>query len=357
MRPKSELSPQSLWRETIGVYLLMTLITLVVGWLQGSVALLAGYGALISALAFMYLPTEVLTRRGEDPVHFGIGAGAVLHSARHALKLSLLVLPLYALGYHLWQGAQGRAPHVDARALSRWGEELRGRPMSPIRSGDVRLFAERDRLTLQWALLPQERALELTLKGWRGAQVRARSHGVQLERDPHDDQLTVTGSGRGSVTLSAPQMSLRYQLTLDGAPLEPDRLKLGGLLSSGESQGEQRRGWWWLLLTLATQLLLVAVPEELFYRGYIQGRLDELVGEDRTLWGAQVNLTSVTLTSALFALAHLATIPHPARLAVFFPSLLFGWMRRAYGNTLTPAIFHAICNLSAQLLFGCYAPL
>ena len=219
------------------------------------------------------------------------------------------------------------------------------------------MFAERDRLTLQWALKPTERALQLTLEGWGAAEVKARSRGVKLTRNAERRALTVTGEGRGTVTVSAPLMSLRYQLSLDGAPLSSERLKLGALLSSGDPQGEQRRGWWWLLLTLATQLVLVAIPEELFYRGYIQGRLDELVGEDRALWGAQVNLTSVTLTSALFALAHLATIHHPARLAVFFPSLLFGWMRRAYGDTLTPAIFHAICNLCAQLLWCCYAPL
>lgn len=357
MRPKSELSTSALWRETLGLYALMTLITVLVGWLQGSVAALAGYGALISALAFIYLPTELLARRGEPPARFGIDAGSLWGSVRGALLLSVIVLPLYAGAYHLWQGTQGLSPHVDARSLSRWGEDLRGRPMTPIRQGQVRLFAERDRLTLQWALRPEEQRLTLELEGWRDAQVKARSKGVKLLRSPTDQRLTVYGAGRGSLTLSAPLMSVGYTLSIDGAPLSPERLKLGALLTTGETKGEQRRAWWWLLLTFATQLLLVAVPEELFYRGYLQGRLDELIGHERSLWGARVNLHSVTLTSCLFALAHLATIHHPARLAVFFPSLLFGWMRRAYGNTLTPAIFHATCNLTAQLLWGCYAPL
>ena len=357
MRPKSELSDQELWRETLGVYVIMTLVTVGVGALQGSVALLAGYGALISALAFMYLPTELLARRGERARDFGIGAGSAARSVKSALKLTLLVLPLYALGYHLWQGAQGRSPHVDARSLSRWGEELRGRPMTSLRAGEVRLFAERDLLTLQWALRPGERQLKLTLNGWHAARVKARSRGVKLERAEAARRLTVTGGGRGYLSLSAPLMGLQYQLSIDQSPIPEGRLKLGALLSTGEPEGAHQRGWLWLLLTFATQLLLVAIPEELFYRGYIQGRLDQLIGAERRLFGVTLNLHSVALTSALFALAHLATIHHPARLAVFFPSLLFGWMRRAYGDTLTPAVFHALCNLCAQVLWGVYAPL
>ena len=70
--------------------------------------------------------------------------------------------------------------------------------------------------------------------------------------------------------------------------------------------------------------------------------------------GVSFNWSSTLICSFLFAIAHYATIPHPTRLAVFFPSLLFGWMRRAYGNTLTPAIFHALCNLTIQIMWGFY---
>ena len=61
------------------------------------------------------------------------------------------------------------------------------------------------------------------------------------------------------------------------------------------------------------------------------------------------------LTSALFAIGHIVTIPHPARLAVFFPSLLFGWMRRATGGIAAPIAFHAACNLLVDVVARFYA--
>ena len=55
------------------------------------------------------------------------------------------------------------------------------------------------------------------------------------------------------------------------------------------------------------------------------------------------------ITSTIFAVGHYVTIPSPHRLAVFFPSLLFGWMRRATGGILAPLIFHALCNLVVEV--------
>ena len=59
-------------------------------------------------------------------------------------------------------------------------------------------------------------------------------------------------------------------------------------------------------------------------------------------------------TSAIFAVGHILTIPHPARLAVFFPSLLFGWMRSATGSVFSAILFHTACNLFAQVAFKFY---
>ena len=92
----------------------------------------------------------------------------------------------------------------------------------------------------------------------------------------------------------------------------------------------------------SVQFLLVALPEELFYRGYLQSRLDSLVGRDSRIFGVSVNVTSITITSALFALGHFVTVPSVYRLGVFFPSMLFGWMRRASGGIMAPLIFHAL---------------
>ena len=112
------------------------------------------------------------------------------------------------------------------------------------------------------------------------------------------------------------------------------------------------------------QLVIIALPEEAFYRGYLQTRLDEALpgfGYRRdpasgarvpirlNVFGASIG-PALLLTSLVFALGHFATIRQPARLAVFFPSLLFGWLRyrtKGIGAGLT---FHAMCNVFSELL-------
>jgi CAAX protease family protein len=99
----------------------------------------------------------------------------------------------------------------------------------------------------------------------------------------------------------------------------------------------------------AAQLLIVALPEEAFYRGYLQTRLDDAWPRGIQLLGARVG-PSLVVTSAIFAAGHFATIHDPARLAVFFPSLLFGWLRARTGGVGASIGFHALCNLFSESL-------
>lgn len=100
--------------------------------------------------------------------------------------------------------------------------------------------------------------------------------------------------------------------------------------------------------TLAN-LVVVALPEELFYRGYLMGRLDLLLRGRARLLGAQVGW-SVVIAAALFALAHYVVTFDPQRLAVFFPALAFGWMRLVRGSIAGAVVFHALCNIYMDLL-------
>lgn len=104
------------------------------------------------------------------------------------------------------------------------------------------------------------------------------------------------------------------------------------------------------------QLLIVALPEEAFYRGYLQTRLNDGLALRVRLFGASVG-PSLLLTSAIFAVGHFATIHDPARLAVFFPSLAFGWLRARTGGIGAGMVFHASCNIFSQVLghgYGVY---
>jgi membrane protease YdiL (CAAX protease family) len=94
----------------------------------------------------------------------------------------------------------------------------------------------------------------------------------------------------------------------------------------------------------AWQLLAVALPEEVFFRGFLQGRFNEAWPRRVRLPGAEVG-PGLLLAAGLFALAHCLVIPHPIQLLVFFPGLLFGLLRERSGSVLAPIIAHALSNI------------
>jgi hypothetical protein len=102
------------------------------------------------------------------------------------------------------------------------------------------------------------------------------------------------------------------------------------------------------------QLLVVALPEEALFRGYFQTRLTELWPARRRLLGAPLSLRALTCQAALFALLHFLVGLSPARLAVFFPALVFGWMRARRGGIGAAVWFHALSNLLSELLIRGY---
>jgi membrane protease YdiL (CAAX protease family) len=106
---------------------------------------------------------------------------------------------------------------------------------------------------------------------------------------------------------------------------------------------------WAALNEVFGQLVIIALPEEAFYRGYLQSRLDEAMPARVRILGASVG-PALVVTSVIFALGHFATIREPARLAVFFPSLAFGWLRARTGGVGAGVAFHASCNVFSELL-------
>ena len=101
---------------------------------------------------------------------------------------------------------------------------------------------------------------------------------------------------------------------------------------------------------VVSQLVLVGLPEEALFRGYVQTRLGDRFTTTRRVLGADVSVPALLLSSALFAIVHLATEPSVTKLAVFFPSLLFGWMRARRGGIGAPIVFHAASNVIAEIL-------
>lgn len=108
------------------------------------------------------------------------------------------------------------------------------------------------------------------------------------------------------------------------------------------------------LVKLVTfQILVVALPEELFFRGFLHRLLERAMPARRRLLGGGIG-KALVISSALFALGHMLVVFDPRRLAVFFPGLLFGWLRSATGSILAGTICHAASNLFIHLLTRIY---
>ena len=85
------------------------------------------------------------------------------------------------------------------------------------------------------------------------------------------------------------------------------------------------------------QAILVALPEEVFFRGYLYDVFEERGWEP------------VTVTSLLFAAGHLVIHASAYRALTFFPALLLGWGRKKSGNLYVPVFLHLLFNLIPYL--------
>ncbi|RME83450.1 MAG: CPBP family intramembrane metalloprotease [Planctomycetota bacterium] len=93
------------------------------------------------------------------------------------------------------------------------------------------------------------------------------------------------------------------------------------------------------LQILLFQLLWIAFPEEYFFRAYLQQNLEKN-------YDSQENSFFLALleSSLLFALAHGILRWHWSGLAVFFPSLLFGYAYQKSKALSVPIIIHGFAN-------------
>ncbi len=95
------------------------------------------------------------------------------------------------------------------------------------------------------------------------------------------------------------------------------------------------------------QILMVALPEEVFFRGYLQSILVKRYSKKITVLpiGGLAISQAVVITSVLFALSHSIIAWQWWHFAIFFPSLAFGFLREKTNGLLAPILFHSCCNL------------
>jgi len=124
------------------------------------------------------------------------------------------------------------------------------------------------------------------------------------------------------------------------------------LWPSGSFRLEQLLGFVTLVLT---HTIGVALPEETFYRGYLQPRLDALWPPRKRVLGVSIGKGAI-VASVLFACGHFLGEWNIARLLPFFPGLIFAWLRNSTNSILGAIVFHAACNILSALLFHLYVP-
>ena len=144
----------------------------------------------------------------------------------------------------------------------------------------------------------------------------------------------------------------------DGIPELP-----AGLDSVGDGFADAAKfallaGYLWPIVSGGLQLVgyhlfFAGLPEEIFYRGYLQSRLDETFGTPWRVLGAPLGWGWL-ITCVIFAAGHDIVSLKWWHFAIFFPSLVFGWLRARTGGIVAGALFHAWCNITVSTLDALY---
>lgn len=107
-----------------------------------------------------------------------------------------------------------------------------------------------------------------------------------------------------------------------------------------------KSGFWGMILY---QLVIVGPSEEVFFRGYIQRELWEL--PSKNCQSFNVKLMIIGCSSFLFMLMHWLNRPSWISLLIFFPGVLFAWLREKNESLLASSLFHGMCNVVYFWLF------
>ena len=206
-------------------------------------------------------------------------------------------------------------------------------------------------------------ALQLYLPIWRADRARAPLAAVGLSTSTWRRDLALVGV---LCAITFPPYAILHHLYMTHLPVwvaklgfyEIARFMPRAVLAPAWPRG--LAGWgaaaWWLGGVVASHLLGVALPEETFFRGYLQPRLESRWQPRHRVFGVQLGLAAV-VTAALFATGHFLGEWNPLRLGPFIPALLFAWLRNATGSVAGAVAYHGACNVLGEVLFSLYRPI
>ena len=319
------------------------------GWLQALLALL-----------LLGVPTLVLKRWGDETTidDLGVDLGPWHRTLWVSLLTMAVITPPFLWGHHIVQ-TRGLERTADWSLLSlqRWDDTIEGTPAAvcgPRRAEGITAWIAGDSL---WIVPPPDRVLVLDYgnagRPARPRDVRCSGDGLPRAYGPVAVSAAATGpdrTRRGHGALIPLGDRDRITITLGlaaegGGPVDHEGPVLTGAFRTSSDAGlDLSRDLWWLPTFLIVHLGLVALPEEWFFRGYLQTRLNQRTQRRWRVFGAEIG-PGLLLSALAFALLHPILIPGAHRLLVFFPALVFGWLRARTGNIGASVVVHAACNL------------
>jgi len=349
-------------REAIIVWIASILVTLC-AWGLGQIVpwFYVNLGTIV-ALSFLFLPTWILWRNKIDVSNYGFRLTPLAKGVTLFALVSVTTLPIFAGGFHVWnQMIVGDDVTWSSEQLNQFPQSIQGRPSSFQTKKGLQTWVENERL---WVLWTENKPIQIRVKTNPTATEDSVSfHAIHVDKDGvlrqqthaapkplidqqfswNNSQAEWCDTGCGfSISIAS-----KDSLSIETEP--PVSANLGQWGESSENPFEMDRSWTWAILLFFVQLITVAIPEEWFFRCYLQQRLDEGLGTRWNLLGTQLGWGWI-ISSFLFALGHLVLDPRIERLAVFFPGLLFGWMFARTRSIVAPALMHALANVNIQAL-------
>ncbi len=363
-------------RETAGVFGAVFAVVLAATLLAQVSSLVASALYLIVAVAFVFPVWWLIDVRGCAPESFGLRGERIWRDVGFGGLLVAVTLIPFAGGFYLWQTqVVGETFAFEWSNFEKWSPQHRGQPaqwgekpgvwtwadereirvgMRAGAEGEVRAELRLDRPAVPSTVGP----VELQPAGGGGGDEPARHWRARLERPHKRAEIALRPDAPG--TGAYPR---RVEISVGGSEAA-DRLFVGPSAERVDRGGFAfERGVGWILSWVLTQLVFIALPEEVFYRGYLQTRIGQAVAayrldpssdreaaEPRSWLGVT---EQNVVTSVIFGLAHLL-VPVGGRLvanraSVAFPSLVFGWLRDRTDSIGAAVVYHAGCNMMVLL--------
>ncbi len=310
--------------------------------------LVANAGGLV-AVTMLLVPRFTLPADSDDPTDYLLPRQNPARSLLTAGVVLALIGVFYLPAIHIWR-SHVFDEHADFSigALRRPQAALLGSAPDDIGTSAFLTYHTAGRTTLRWQ---PEQPSTITIRADHplyDVDNRRSTHAIDQHAGP-DRPVELQFAHRSARTV---ELQLRSQSDAPVLHTPGGRTVTG---TDGHLDFTIHYSMFWMLTFALSQAVIIALPEEAFFRGYLQRRLGE-AGLTRVVLrvaGLEVSTANI-VTSVLFALAHLPAVFNPFRLATFFPSLLFGAMRDRDRSILGAILVHTIGNLIMQLASGIY---